>query len=145
MTLVAAGAGILAVFSRAEPAIAMIVLALTLVGVGVGTFMTPNTATLMRRVASDRVGIANALRATLQQAGYLVSAGLGLALATGWLAPDDRQAAYDGTLGVGAGADFVTGFRVAFSVLAALAAIGVAVSCLPQRRPVPPSEQKEEP
>ena len=44
--------------------------------------MTPSTSALMTRVPEHRRGIANAIRSALQNAGFLFSTALGLAIAT---------------------------------------------------------------
>jgi len=147
MALVALGAGALVPLTGHAPATVPVAVALAVMGVGVGLFMTPNTTTLMQRVSRARVGIANALRTTLQQAGYLVSTGLGLGLATAWLPNERRQAAYDGVLTATDADDLLLGLRVAFAVLAGLAVVGVVVSTLPTRPPTarPPARPEDRP
>jgi EmrB/QacA subfamily drug resistance transporter len=136
MSLVAAGSLLLAFTVSSELHYLLFAVALALVGLGVGLFMTPNTTALMARAPRTRRGIANALRTTLQNAGYLLSTALGLAIATGALDAGQRRAAYAGTLHAEDTLVFVAGIQAALFFLAALAVIGAAV-CLVQPRSVP--------
>jgi MFS family permease len=58
-------------------------LGLFLTGVGAGLFGVPNTGELMSLVPVHRRGIANGVRSMLQNAGYLISSVLALALVAG--------------------------------------------------------------
>lgn len=115
--------------------VATMVGCLFLVGFGVGLFMTPNTTALMSSVDPAHIGIANAVRTTLQNGGYLFSTALALTVSTAWLAPAGQRAVYDGTLATADGAgpvgDFLHGVRVALVLLAALAAVGAVLCALP--------------
>ncbi|MDH6213529.1 MFS transporter [Streptomyces pseudovenezuelae] len=71
---------------------------LFLVGAGTGLFMTPSTSALMLSAPADRRGMANGLRSTTQNVGYLLSTALALAVTTTGLSEPARRAAYDGTL-----------------------------------------------
>jgi len=103
---------------------------LFVVGFGTGLFMTPNTSALMLTVAPERRGIANAVRSTLQNAGYLFSTSVSLGLATILLGDADRSSAYAGTLSTSGGdvRAFVGGLMVALAVLVAAAAFGALAS-----------------
>ena len=105
---------------------------LFVLGYGSGLFMTPSTSALMLTAPPDRRGIANGLRSTLQNVGYLLSTALALVFATIGLSATARQAAYGGTLGA-LGSDevarFVDNVRSVSLTLAAIAVMGVLV-CL---------------
>ncbi|MGW0024403.1 MFS transporter [Rhodococcus sp. NPDC003383] len=112
---------------------------LFVLGCGTGLFMTPSTSALMLTAPADRRGIANGLRSTLQNVGYLLSTALALVFATAGLSTAARQAAYGGTLGsLGSGevTRFVDNVRVVGIALGLVALAGVAV-CLafPRRNP----------
>lgn len=110
------------------------------VGLGTGLFMTPNTGALMLAVSPERRGIANAVRSTLQNAGYLFSTSIGLGIATILLTAADRTAAYEGRL-LARGGDvalFETGVLIALAVLVVAAAGGAAAS-FATRRKTPPA------
>jgi EmrB/QacA subfamily drug resistance transporter len=136
MLLITAGALLFAATLGAHTAYPFIAAALFLVGLGVGLFMTPNTSALMSRVPATRRGIANAIRSTLQNAGYLFSTAIALAIATGGLSASERLAAYNGTLfGMDPGGlnAFVTGVQWALVLFAVLALIGGILSVIGPR------------
>lgn len=115
------------------------------VGVGTGLFMTPNTGALMLRVPSARRGIANAVRSTLQNAGYLFSTSIALSVATVLLTESDRASAYAGRL-LARGGDigaFETGVLIAIGVLICAAAGGAAMSFATRREVAPPFVVRE--
>jgi MFS family permease len=99
---------------------------LFVVGCGIGMFMTPSTSALMLTVPTQRRGIANGMRSTMQNVGNLLSTALVLAIVpTG--------------IGAAASRDELTGYvdhlRAAGLTLTALAVVGIVV-CLafPRRR-----------
>lgn len=108
---------------------------LFLVGAGTGLFMTPSTSALMLGVPADRRGMANGLRSTTQNVGYLLSTALALAFTTTGLSGPARQAAYDGTLntlnalGSGELGRFVANIRATGFVLTGIVVVGGAI-CL---------------
>ncbi|MEE3853106.1 MFS transporter [Gordonia sp. LSe1-13] len=111
---------------------AVVAVALSVIGCGIGLFMTPSTSALMLSVESDRRGIANGLRSTLQNVGNLLSTAIVLAVLTAGLDAAARQAAYAGTPGALTTSgieDFLDNLVVAGLVLTGIAAVGVAV-CL---------------
>ena len=136
MVLLGVGALLLAVRLAVDTPYIAIAVPLALVGVGVGIFMTPNTTALMSRVPATRRGIANAIRSTLQNAGYLFSTALALAIATGGLTAAQQLAAYKGTLfGMQSGdlAAFVSGVQAALVLFGVLALVGAVVSVVGTR------------
>ncbi|MFJ6081234.1 MFS transporter [Streptomyces sp. NPDC092369] len=108
---------------------------LFLVGAGTGLFMTPSTSALMLSAPADRRGMANGLRSTTQNVGYLLSTALALAFTTTGLSEPARHAAYDGTLntlnvlGSGELNRFVANIRVTGFVLTGIVVAG-GVICL---------------
>jgi len=114
---------------------------LAVLGAGTGLFMTPSTSTLMLTAPAQRRGIANGLRSTLQNVGYLFSSAIALAVATAGLDEQARRAAFGGTLG-GVDADqlatFVGNLRLVGLLFAAISVLGLVV-CLfiPRRDPMP--------
>lgn len=105
---------------------------LFVLGCGTGLFMTPSTSALMLTAPAERRGIANGLRSTLQNVGYLLSTALALVFVTTGLSDTASQAAYGGTLGSLAGdevARFVDNVRIVGVALALVAVVGIAV-CL---------------
>lgn len=107
---------------------------LFLVGASTGLFMTPSTSALMLGVPADRRGVANGLRSTTQNVGYLLSTALALACTTAGLSEPARHAAYEGTLNLNVLASgelsrFVANIRVTGFVLTGIAMAGGAI-CL---------------
>ena len=136
MVLVGSGALMFSFELDLDTPYPQLAVALFLVGLGVGIFMTPNTSSLMMRVPAARRGIANAIRSTLQNAGYLFSTAIVLAIATGGLSPREQVAAYEGALsGMDAGAlnSFVWGVHNALLLLAGLAVVGAVASVVGPR------------
>jgi sugar phosphate permease len=104
---------------------------LFVVGCGVGLFMTPSTSALMLTVPTQRRGIANGMRSTMQNVGNLLSTALVLAIVpTGIGAAPSREEL----------AGYVDDLRLAGLILTALAVVGIVV-CLafPRRRVLSPS------
>jgi EmrB/QacA subfamily drug resistance transporter len=144
LALIAAGAGLFAITLQSAAGYPIVALALLSVGTGIGLYMTPSTSALMARVPERRRGIANAIRAALQNAGYLLSTTLALVVATGGLTAAQQLAAHDGSLVHMPEHDvqaFVTGVRTAVLVFTGIALAGALVSAfgprgaLQRRRP----------
>ena len=131
--------GVTAMLSPDGAALAATAPFLFVLGCGTGLFMTPSTSALMLTAPAERRGIANGLRSTLQNVGYLLSTALALAFATTGLSAAASQAAYGGTLG-SLGSDevsrFVDNVRAVGVALAVVAAVGVAVCLAFPRRQV---------
>ncbi|RKS68508.1 EmrB/QacA subfamily drug resistance transporter [Motilibacter peucedani] len=105
--------------------------ALFLVGVGTGAFMTPNTSSIMSSVPASSRGVANGLRSMLQNTGFVVSTAMSLAIVTSPLAPREKRATYAGTLTQLSPAEvghFVDGFRTALVVLTVLCVVAAGAS-----------------
>jgi MFS family permease len=94
-------------------------LALLAIGLGTGTFMTPNTSAIMGSVPPHRRGIANGVRSMVQITGFVASTAMSLAIVTTRLGPEEKKAAYAGTLVYLPSGDvpnFVLGYRTALMV-----------------------------
>ncbi|NQX28201.1 MFS transporter [Microbacteriaceae bacterium VKM Ac-2854] len=131
MTLIGCGALLLAFSLGSAAAYPVSAAGLGAMGAGTGIFMTPSTAALMTRIPERRRGIANAIRSALQNAGYLFSTAIGLAIATSGLTIAQQAAAYNGSLLDLSPADvqaFVDGVRTAALTFAGLAFAGAAVT-----------------
>ncbi len=77
-----------------------------------------------------RRGIANAIRSALQNAGFLFSTALGLAIATSGLSAAQQSAAYDGSLLALSPSEvqaFVDGVRAAALTFAGCAVLGALI------------------
>lgn len=127
------GAGLVALSTVVHPHADAVAVAccLFVIGFGSGTFLTPNTSSIMAGVRPDRRGIANGVRSMLQNTGYLTSTALVLAIITSGLPGPAKQAAYAGTLATLAPASldtFTAGVHVALLVLAGASVAGAVAS-----------------
>ncbi|MPQ99129.1 MFS transporter [Modestobacter sp. I12A-02628] len=142
LLLVAAGLLVLAVVLRPSAGV-LLTVPLTMIGAGTGLFMTPNTSAILASVPAGRRGAANGVRSMLQNAGFVLSTALTLAVVTAGLEPAAREAVYSGMLSElpgAAGDAFVTGSRAALLVLGVLCLGAVAASLsrgAPQPTPRP--------
>jgi EmrB/QacA subfamily drug resistance transporter len=133
--LLLATGGLLALAALLSPtsSYAPIGVALAAVGVGSGLFFPPNTDALVGLAPPDRRGAANAVRSAVQNTGYVLGTALALALVTGPLVPQEKRAAYAGTLHALPGdrlALFTGAYRTTLVVLAVLTAAGAVASLL---------------
>lgn len=133
--LIAVGAMTVALAVGLEHSYWGIALGLLLAGLGTGLFMTPNTSALMLTVPAARRGISNAVRSTLQNAGYLLSTSIGLGVAGLFLPGRDRTDAYAGVLSSRGGdvEAFTSGVVVALSIMS-VAAVLALWACLATRK-----------
>ncbi|MGB3071635.1 MAG: DHA2 family efflux MFS transporter permease subunit [Ottowia sp.] len=125
-----AGLTWLALWLKADTGWISMACGLGLVGLGTGMFQTSNNSVIMVSVVTARRGIANAVRSTLQNAGMVVGAALGLSLAFSGLPSDMHQAVYSGSALQGSAAlgDFILGCRLAFATLALCSFAGFLLS-----------------
>lgn len=133
MLLSAAGLLVLVIVISPTMPYAVLGPLLFVVGYGTGTFMTPNTSAIMAGAPVGARGVANGVRSMLQNAGFVVSTAVSLALITSHLSPAEKQAAYDGTLSRIPGDDLgrlVDGYRTALLVLFGACVLGAAASLL---------------
>ncbi|NJD10092.1 MAG: MFS transporter [Gemmatimonadetes bacterium] len=117
--IVLALALVLLALAAAHGSVAAIAGTLALVGLGVGTFATPNNSALMGAAPRHRQGIAAGVLATARNLGMVVGVGISGAVLTTWLAhaPDAAAGLRHGTM-------------AALLLAAALALIGAATSAL---------------
>lgn len=102
---------------------------LVLLGLGIGTFMTPNTSLIMAITPLNRRGVSNGIRSTMLNAGFLATTAVALAISAAPLSDAARHAVYAGAfpLPVSDAADFAVGVQVA---LLALVVTGLASALL---------------
>jgi EmrB/QacA subfamily drug resistance transporter len=120
-----------------------IALCMVLVSIGSSLFATGNTAAILAAVPSERLGVVNGLRMTIQNVGNVLSTALCLALATSALARGERHLLYEGAaagLSPGSLGDLVDGYQRAFALLlgASLIATFMSFSNTRGRTPVTP-------
>ncbi|UVH59866.1 MFS transporter [Variovorax paradoxus] len=103
---------------------------LWMLGLGIGSFVTPNNASILQSVMPQRRGIANGVRSTLQNTGIMMGTALALSVAMAGL-PYSSQLMVLGNGGSGlSGVDvvaFTQGARTAFAMLACLCLVGAAL------------------
>jgi EmrB/QacA subfamily drug resistance transporter len=131
MLIICAGMCGMAISIAPDMNVTVLIVCLLAVGVGTGIFMTPNTSSIMANVSPERRGIANGIRSMLQNTGFVFSTALALAIVTSGLVPAAKKAAYAGTLShlsAAALSTFTSSYRLAFLVLAAIAAAGAVAS-----------------
>ncbi|MGO4607392.1 MFS transporter [Variovorax sp. 2RAF20] len=140
--LLAAGAlALLAALLQPAIGAGQLAMCLLMLGCGIGSFVTPNNASILQSVRPQRRGIANGVRSTLQNAGIMVGTALTLGVAMAQL-PEDSQRMILGHSGTGLSAFDVAlltrGARYALLMLALCCVSGavlIAKTCL---RPAPP-------
>jgi EmrB/QacA subfamily drug resistance transporter len=103
---------------------------LWMLGLGIGSFVTPNNASILQSVVPQRRGIANGVRSTLQNTGIMMGTALALSVAMAGL-PYGSQLMILGNGGSGLSgfdvAAFTQGARTAFAMLACLCLAGAAL------------------
>ncbi len=120
------GMGVLAVglfwLSRIESGtlLWLVVAGLAVAGAGTGTFISPNTSSLMGAAPRQRQGIASGVQATARNFGMVLGIGLAGAILTTHLARQTAQALY-------------TGVEMGFLAAAVVALLGVAVSAIKEK------------
>ncbi|MEV8566971.1 MFS transporter [Streptomyces sp. NPDC051322] len=120
-----------------------IVCGLVLIGAGSGMFMPANTAALLDGVASDRIGIVNAMRLMIQNTGVVVSTALAMSVVTSALPAGLRGHVFDGTIAAVAPqalAQLVTGYRLTLLVMTVISAMSVVASLGRHRTTRDPAE-----
>ena len=123
--LCALGLGVIA--TTLGPQISSVVLGggLLLTGLGLGTFIPPNTSTIMDGVSSELRGVCNGVRSTAMNLGFLLGAAGSLTLATMGLLPEAQRAAFAGelhSLAKDQVTTFINGCTEVFSLLALMCA-----------------------
>lgn len=133
MGLAAAGLALMLTGLRADAPYAPVGIGLLLLGLGSGTFQTPNTSSIMISVAANRRGIANGIRSMLQNTGHVTGAALSLAIITSPLMMESKQAVYSGSLRHFSPEDLaalIGAYHVALCVMIGFCAVGATLSLL---------------
>lgn len=111
--------------------------ALLCIGLGIGTFLTPNNLGIIYEVRPDRRGVANGMRSALQNTGLVTGTALALSVATGQLSAAGQHAVYSGdatALSTVEAAIFIGGVRLAMGVMLIVVLLGVAILFRTRRR-----------
>jgi MFS family permease len=116
MLLLCVGTGLLALLPEFVPVLGVVLL-MIVAGAGIGLFTSTNTTAIMAAVPQDRLGVAGGIVHTARYIG--LTGGVALAGAVYTLVAQSESA-------VGS----LTAYRVAFGVLAAIAAMGAILSGL---------------
>lgn len=98
---------------------------LVFVGLGIGTFISPNTSALMGAAPSNRQGIASGILATARNAGMVLGVGLAGAVFTSVIGPSTNPSA----------SVIIDGFRASLLVAAIVCAFGIFVTASRAREP----------
>lgn len=116
---------------------AQVVLALALVGVGMGIFQTPNNNLLMSSVPRHRLGVGSSVLSIVRSLGYSVGTALAaaivsarLASATGQTSLEFFRGPVDGEVQSLALSAFLDGFHSACLVAALICFVGAAISAV---------------
>jgi EmrB/QacA subfamily drug resistance transporter len=132
-----AGLAVLLLCISADAGYAPICGGMVLIGAGAGMFMPATATALLDELPAHRVGIVNAMRLMVQNAGVVVSNALALSLITSPLPASLRPEVFAGTLsrvspaGVG---QLVTGYRLTLGVLTAVSILAVLASFAGRRK-----------
>jgi len=121
MLLLAAGLLLLAALAPSA-SLGALAAALGLVGLGVGTFVSPNNSALMGAAPRNRQGIASGVLATARNVGMVLGVGLAGAVFTTVLARAGAEA------GASGGAALVHGVQASLLVAAGVALAGMAAA-----------------
>jgi DHA2 family multidrug resistance protein-like MFS transporter len=116
MLLLCVGTGLLALLPEFVPVLGVVLL-MIVAGAGIGLFTSTNTTAIMAAVPQDRLGVAGGIVHTARYIG--LTGGVALAGAVYTLVAQSES-----------GAGSLTAYRVAFGVLAAIAAMGAILSGL---------------
>jgi EmrB/QacA subfamily drug resistance transporter len=138
MLLAACALALLAVLLRPTIDAVQLSVCLWVLGLGIGSFVTPNNASILQSVVPQRRGIANGVRSTLQNTGIMVGTALTLSVALAGL-PSGAQRMILGNGGSAAlssadEATFTQGASSALAVLAVLCLAGAALIANTRRR-----------
>jgi MFS family permease len=139
MGIIAAGFLFLSTLDVNSTSVAVIV-GLSLLGVGMGFFQTPNNNLLMTAVPRERLGIGSGFLSIVRSVGYSVGATLATTIvsiylleSTGRTSLEDLRAAQPLEAGNLALAAFLQGYRRTYLVAAMIAFLGAVASAIPAR------------
>ncbi|MBV6520784.1 MAG: Riboflavin transporter RibZ [Gemmatimonadaceae bacterium] len=122
MLLLTAGLLLLSLLSAAAP-LAAIVASLTISGLGVGIFVSPNNSALMGAAPGNRLGIASGILAEARNVGMVLGVGLAGAVFTTVLSRSGADA-------VASGAALVHGVQAGLLTAALVSALGIGTSSM---------------
>ena len=129
-----AGFFMLAFITGASAGYTEVAIALAIMGVGNGLFISPNTSSIMGSVPANRRGIASGFRMTMMNVGLTASAGLAVLLITLGIPYNSFSTLLESVNPLSSPAlvrsEFLAGFRMAVLVLAILNSIAVLPSSL---------------
>lgn len=130
MLLAACALALLAAMLQPAIGAGQLAVCLWVLGLGIGSFVTPNNASILQSVVPQRRGIANGVRSTLQNTGIMMGTAFTLSVAMAKL-PYSSQLMILGNGGSGLSGFEVTAFtqgaRSAFAMLASLCFVGAAL------------------
>lgn len=139
MGIMAAGFLFLSALDVNSPSVA-VVAGLSLLGVGMGFFQTPNNNLLMTALPRERLGVGSGFLSIVRSVGYSVGATLATTIvslylleSTGRTSLEDLRAAQPLEAGNLALAAFLQGYRRAYLVAAVIAFLGAVASAIPAR------------
>jgi MFS family permease len=119
MGVLAVGLFLLSRLNQASPP-AAVVLALAVAGLGIGTFISPNSNSLLGSAPRNRQGIASGLLATARNVGMVLGVGLSGAIFTTILSQGSE----------GDAAILFKAIQVSFSIIILVAVTGVFTSAI---------------
>jgi len=142
MLLAACALALLAVLLRPTIGAMQLSMCLWVLGVGIGSFVTPNNASILQSVMPQRRGIANGVRSTLQNTGIMIGTALTLSVALAQLPSGSQRMVLGHRGGTGplSSADvatFTQGASASLAVLALLCLAGAALIASARRRGAP--------
>ena len=107
-------------FGMTPVALGWVIACLVFLGVGFALFSSPNTKAIMNAVEPRVYGVASAVVGTMRQVGMTLSMGAVMLILKAHLGDAEVDAATAGA--------FVAGMRTAFTIFAALCAVGILAS-----------------
>jgi len=127
----------------ATPGVPTIIIALALLGVGNGLFISPNVSSVMGSVPANRRGIASALRTTLFNVGDSTGFGLAVLIMTLVIPYNTLNTLvqnYSGTGLVVGKQEFILGFQLVAIALATINTFAIIPASWTGKRRMPPFE-----
>jgi len=142
MLLAACALALLAALLRPTIGAVQLSMCLWVLGLGIGSFVTPNNASILQSVMPQRRGIANGVRSTLQNTGIMIGTALTLSVALAQLPSGSQRIimGHGGGTGPLSSADvatFTQGASASLAVLALLCLAGAALIASARRRGAP--------
>lgn len=113
-----------------------LLLGLCIVGSGTGIFLGANATALLQSLPSNKVGVGNAVRLMVQNAGTLLATAGVLTIITGSVAAGDRSAVLGGMPGAIEPQVLIPGFQWGLAAMLVLSVAGLAVCIYNQRHDV---------